>query len=283
MTIRTILVFLDSEASVDRLMALAVPLADAHGAHLIGLAVLPSFQDMPPMPDAGATVLIDEMRKAYEAEAKRINVLFENATARQSFVAEWRLADPGFGERIKAVVDISTCADLIIASEDNPGWRKEGYPDRAGLVALQTSRPLLLVPFRVAEARVPKTIMIAWNDSRECARATFDALPLLLKADSAVLVRVTEAAGRTSAMQDRQTFDSDLAAALDRHGVKCELADVVLTGRSIADTLFAAAEQRKADLIVMGAYGRSRLSEFLFGGVTRQALQGMKVPVLLSH
>lgn len=278
MTIRTILVYFDSAASAGRLLALAVPLAEAHGAHLLGLAVMPSYQDMPPMPDAGATVLIDEMRKAFEAEAARIKTVFDAATARQPFVAEWRLYDPGFGECVDAVARTATGADLVIASEENPSWRRGGYPDRAGLLAMQASRPLLLVPYNGDAPGSLKTIVVAWNDSRECARAVNDALPLLVKADKVIIANVSDQASAPG-----EAANADLAAALARHGVTCELATVPLEGRQVADTLFAFAARRGAGLVVMGAYGRSRLSEFLFGGVTRRALKGMTVPVLLAH
>ncbi|MFX8813198.1 hypothetical protein ABTM61_19925, partial [Acinetobacter baumannii] len=84
-------------------------------------------------------------------------------------------------------------------------------------------------------------ILVAWNDCRECARATFDALPLLAKADNVVVARVAEHSRQAGDGEARTTFGGDLAAALARHGVKCEVTTLALTGGSIAGTLFAAA------------------------------------------
>ena len=76
---------------------------------------------------------------------------------------------------------------------------------------------------------------------------------------------------------------SDLAEALDRHGVTCELTDVASSGMTVGDTLQRAANDFGAGLLVLGGYGHSRFTELIFGGATREVLRKMEMPVLMSH
>lgn len=76
---------------------------------------------------------------------------------------------------------------------------------------------------------------------------------------------------------------AEIAASLVRHGVHCDVVDVTAEGRSVGATVLASVKDLKADMLVMGAYGHARLTEFVFGGVTRHILRHVEVPVLLSH
>ncbi len=123
------------------------------------------------------------------------------------------------------------------------------------------------------------TAVVAWNGSREAARAAFDALPLLRTASRVEVVT----AGRDEDAQALPLAGEEIAAALSRHGVKCEVAALTRGGESDGASLLARVNQAKAGLLVMGAYGRHRLSELVLGGVTQHVLAASPVPVLLSH
>jgi len=120
--------------------------------------------------------------------------------------------------------------------------------------------------------------MVAWNGSREATRAAFDALPMLLAAD---LVTVLTLADKLDGPLGAGA--EDFTAALKRHGVKTELAVVGATTKPDGEELLGHAAKRGCDMLVMGFYGRSRLSEMLWGGVTRHMLRGMTIPVFTSH
>ena len=123
-------------------------------------------------------------------------------------------------------------------------------------------------------------MIVAWNGSREATRAVHDALPLLRMAKS---VSVFSIAATPADLPESRWPGADIAAHLARHGVKVATGHTVADPISIGDALLNRASDDGADLIVMGAYGRSQLREFVLGGATRDVLRTMTVPVLLSH
>jgi nucleotide-binding universal stress UspA family protein len=121
---------------------------------------------------------------------------------------------------------------------------------------------------------IGKTILLAWTPKRECARAVRDAMPLLQQADRVVVFR-------GNAEDDGR--DVEIGAHLARHGVKAEIKHVVAKEVSVGDAVLNTVTDEGCDLVVMGAYGHSRVRELAFGGVTRDVLEHMTVPPLLSH
>jgi nucleotide-binding universal stress UspA family protein len=122
-------------------------------------------------------------------------------------------------------------------------------------------------------------MVVAWNGSAEAAHALRAAVPLLACSCKVTLVSVAEPA-------DKQRFDfpsTDGAKYLSRHGIESEMVEIPQGQAKIADTLFSAAQMREASLMVMGAYGHSRLAEMLMGGVTRRTLSEPQMPILLAH
>jgi nucleotide-binding universal stress UspA family protein len=123
-------------------------------------------------------------------------------------------------------------------------------------------------------------VLIAWKDSQESARAVADALPLLKGAQEVSAVAITPAADESA----RSRFtDEQLAAFLRRHDVKAKVQRIVAPDIDAGELLLSRAADFGADLLVMGAYSRPRLTELIWGGVTRLMLTSMSVPVLMSH
>jgi nucleotide-binding universal stress UspA family protein len=121
--------------------------------------------------------------------------------------------------------------------------------------------------------------MVAWNGSAEAAHALRAAVPLLAMAGKVWLVTIAEPG-------EKARFDLppiEGAQYLSRHGIECEMVEVPRDKAGIADTLRSAAEVRGCGLMVMGAYGHSRLAEMLLGGVTRKMLADPQLPILLAH
>ena len=148
-------------------------------------------------------------------------------------------------------------------------------------------RPVLTTPSKGPHADLGRRILIAWNGSREAARATHDALPFLIAAESVVVLTV-DAAG------DAHSPGANIATHLARHGVNVDLhkrtsvrhppAQARRAAKmNVGEVILSAAADYNADLLVIGAYGHSRLRETVLGGVTRHVLSHMSVPVLMSH
>ena len=145
---------------------------------------------------------------------------------------------------------------------------------------MDTGRPALVIPGQGATALPPRRAIIAWNGTREAARAAHDAVPLLAGAEQ-VTVLVVDPQSHRSAVAEEP--GAALARHLARHGLRTEARTVSSAQRSVGEAVLAEAAATGAELIVMGAYGHSRLREFVFGGVTEHLLRAMPVPVLFAH
>jgi nucleotide-binding universal stress UspA family protein len=145
-------------------------------------------------------------------------------------------------------------------------------------MALESGRPVLVVPRVGTYTSIGERILVAWNGKRESARATFDAMPLLSQASSVKVLTIEPAQAEEGTLPD-----TEIAASLARHGVKVTSARTIAPETSVADEILNRVSDDSADLLVMGAYGHSRFRELVFGGVTRGIAQQMTVPTLLSH
>lgn len=143
-----------------------------------------------------------------------------------------------------------------------------------------SGRPLLVVPRNAVPTLTPKRVMVAWDHRVEASRAAREALALVKSADDVRLVLVDPSEGETTHGAEP---GADAAAWLARHGAKVTIDRIPRGGSGIAGTLSRHAVDCGAELIVMGAYGHSRLRERIFGGVTRSMLESAPVPILLAH
>ncbi len=146
----------------------------------------------------------------------------------------------------------------------------------AGTMLINGGRPLLLAAPH-APKQIGKSVVVAWKPSPEAARAVSAAMPILADAAKVTVVTIAE--------NEEETANSAeaLVANLRWHGINAEISYMAHPAGPTQDTLLQCAKEVGADLLVMGAYGHSRLSEFVFGGVTRHVLGGAPIPVLLVH
>jgi len=147
-------------------------------------------------------------------------------------------------------------------------------------VLFSSGRPVLLVPPDWRAGAIGRKVAVAWNGKREAARALGDAAPLLEEADEIVVITVD---AKPDANGVGSVPGADICAHLARRGLKVELRNLDGMGRPDADTLIAGAEAWGADLLVMGGYGRARVREMVFGGVTRAVVDTAPLPVFMSH
>jgi nucleotide-binding universal stress UspA family protein len=165
-------------------------------------------------------------------------------------------------------------SDLVVMGRDKGA---NGLPpDLLRLLLLESGRPILVAPPR-ARPSLTGTVMLCWKEAREPARAATAAMPFLAKAGRVVVVTVN---GRA---WERTDGLADLVHQLGWHRIRAEPRVVKSGGRPVAEVLASAADEFKADLLVMGGYGHRPLREDLFGGCTRSFLEGAEVPVLALH
>jgi nucleotide-binding universal stress UspA family protein len=189
---------------------------------------------------------------------------------------DWQLFAAGENADLLA---LARAADLVIYPQDAGEHRlPAGFAPDALVIA--AGRPVLVVPYAGDFAALGRRALVAWDGSREAARAAHDALPLLHQAAQVTLVTVCEREG------DFERYRPGLERVLQnyqRHGVPARVEESVRGDLAVADVLLSRAADFDADLIVSGAYHHSQLRESLFGGITRDLLGRMTLPVLLSH
>ena len=276
---KTILVHVDGSAGAAQRIEAAAGLAVQFEGHLVGAAVTGLSAYMFPIGsiEAGMPPIvfpIDQLR----AEAGRALDLFDQAAKGAGVHAyERRLIDDeaGLGVALHARYSDLVVISQMAPDEFSPRLRSD-FPE---YVVLNSARPVLVLPYANPELNIGRKVMIAWNGSPEAVRAVTTAIPLLQRAQEVDLV-VFNAGDNAEAHGDDP--GADMALYLARHGIKVK---VVAAQASQDDgaALLTYASGTGANLIVMGAYGRSRFRELLLGGMTRTALLSSPVALWMSH
>lgn len=277
MSYRDILVHVDDTKACAARLDVAVGLAERFEAHLTGIYVdaglaIPAMADVQISP-----ALLEGLEEEHRRRCAQAMKGFESRLARSQVAREWRLAE---GELVSTLTRHARYADLLVMGQDSPD---EGAIVLGGLpdaVTLACGRPVLIVPYIGATRAPGSRIVVAWNGSREAARAVNDALPLLRGADAVEVLSINPAEGEE---RDADLPGADISLHLARHGVEAEARQSVASDVDVGDMLLSHISDYGADLVVMGAYGHARLREVVLGGATRQLLKHMTVPVLMSH
>jgi nucleotide-binding universal stress UspA family protein len=280
MSYRSLLVHLDQDPSCSTRTRIAVRLAKDLDCHLPGMAAT-GLVDMPAT--AGAVASLSEYAAvAWELlrDSARRNA---DAFLRECGQAGLRSFEAPVvpSDQTAALLRYAPYSDLTVMSQPEPGTTGfRAARERVEDVVLYSARPTLLLPYAGRFDTLGAQVLIAWDDSRESARAIRDALPLLRSA--ARVHAIHFARGGTAEDETLRWRMAALRDWLQRHGIA---ADVRVEGTDlpIAPALLSRAADLGADLVVMGAYGHPRWSERLLGGATRGLLDAMTVPVLMSH
>jgi nucleotide-binding universal stress UspA family protein len=211
-------------------------------------------------------------RKRLEAEFGKAETAFNAATKASGLETGWRAI---FGPPSAAVIRGAIAADLAIVGPGDRSLLGDLGSASAGDIVLRSGRPILVVPDNVS-AIDTKTVVIAWKDTPEAQRALADALPFLKGAENVLVVAIDEEA-------ESKPGHAEAVAFLLRHGVAAKSESIPSKGAAVGEVLLAHARNKGAGLIVAGAYGHSRVREWVFGGMTRALLTHAPVPVLFSH
>jgi nucleotide-binding universal stress UspA family protein len=227
--------------------------------------------------------LVREHLAHAEAEAERVQAAAREAAGRRGVGLETRREAGPLDRLPHLLARYARHADLTLVGRANA---EVGGADDALLAEaafMDSGRPALVVPPEgggAAWSLPPRRAVVAWDGSREAARATGDALPLLRLADRVTVLVVD---GRDASGHPGDRPGAEIAAHLARHGVGAEVLEARSDGAPTGEAILAQARSAGADLLVTGGYGHSRLREMLLGGVTRHVLEHATVPVLLSQ
>jgi nucleotide-binding universal stress UspA family protein len=277
MSFKTILVHLNRNSRAQAVLEPAVGLARRHASHLVGIYVRPGLQSTL-IADGLSTVSAFQAHAAGERqEEAAIAATFARMTQNEPFSAEWRALDPSHTDLAGVVLQHAYGAHLVVASQNDPDWDLSSQLDFPERLVLESGRPVLVIPYVGNYRDIGNNVVIAWKAGREATRAIFDALPILESAKFIRILRITE---RREELADTEAA---IAATLARQGLKAEVRTSYASDIGVGDELLSRLADLGADLLVMGAYGHSRLREYVFGGATRHIAQHMTVPTLFSH
>ena len=284
MAYRTVLVHVDDTPRAAARIRAAAELACAAGGHLVG-AALTGVSHLLYQPGPGADP--DPTLALHLGFLRERAQLALDAFAREAAAAavpsfEARLIDDEAGAGIALH---ARGADLVVLGQADPG--APALADFPAYVVLHAGRPVLLLPYAGPAPRLDGKVLLAWDGGREAARALQLALPLLRRAAS-VRVAVFESGAASRTLAD--ALAADPLPWLARHGVAAELSVHAVGGKrgpqrrhEVGDALLSLATDLPADLLVMGAYGHSRMRATILGGVTRTVFDSMTIPVLMAH
>ena len=300
MELHDILVCIDGTAAGELRSQLALNLAQASKAHLTtvyalreprGLVAPPAGVGLPPtvlgpvspegarvmegQPISAAAPVAQVLREAERADA--IEERLREELNSRGLNGEWHIVDH---TDMAGLIELAQTADLAILGQypgDDSGGVTWLRPDH---VVTGAGRPVLVIPYVGNFARVGTRVLVAWDGTREANRALHDALPLIANAEAVIVLYV---ATREPDLDRERSRLERVIRHLQRHRVKAQTEEAPRGGISISDVLLSRAADLGADMIVAGAYHHSQLREALLGGVSRDLLDHMTVPVLMSH
>jgi nucleotide-binding universal stress UspA family protein len=276
--IKDIIVNLEHKITRDPARDFAISIAETFDAHVAGvaLAYAPEFPDyvlLDISPDIVAEMIARSEKTALAAIER-----FEAAAKRSLVSAEHRLLRT-LGAAAPAM--LSTLArrfDLSVFMQSEPD--DVDNDDMIETSLFQSGRPLIVVPYTQKDGLELDRVVCCWDGSAAAARAVNDALPLLVKAAAVDLLIVLNQKTNTDPNVIR---GAQIATHLARHDVKVEIRTVPAADIDVANVILSYVADSSGTLIVMGGYGHAKLREVILGGVTRDILKLMTVPVFMSH
>jgi nucleotide-binding universal stress UspA family protein len=274
MSYATIMVHQSLDSTNDARLPIAVDLAQRFDTKLIGVA---ACEVRPSAYGGGAFVesIISELRPVTQKRLSEAADRFRAATEGHLQAIEWRQA---IAKATAYVAEQSRAADLVVTGTAREGVYLDPLTELdPGELIMQAGRPILIVPPE-ANRLVAKHIVVAWKDTRESRRAVLDALPFLQAATDVTVAEIASRSEITAAVRSGE----DVAGWLKRHGV-CAGAHAVVADEEPSTVIEGLLQQNGADLIVAGAYGHSRMEEWIFGGVTRDLLMKARCCCLFAN
>lgn len=268
---RSILLHIADDACLEARLQVALDLARSLEGHLTCLQATPYEFVLPgDFYGVGAAEIVVSMGKTADALRQRV----EARLAGEDIAWSWQ-QEGGPAEEL--LIEQCGLSDLVVVGCSDPVSRFSAK--LPGRVVARSRTPLLVVPPDATGLDCTRSALVAWDGSPEACRALRAAVPLLAHARAVVLASVEE--------QKKETrFDlpaTEGAEYLSRHDIACEMVELPAEDRSIGQVLAGAAAARDAAYLVMGAYGHARLTEMIWGGVTRELFAHPPLPIFACH
>jgi nucleotide-binding universal stress UspA family protein len=256
----------------------AVALAKDFSAHLTGICSLPETAMLRSAVESPFLYFDKEdVEKRVAAEYARggeAESAFTEAAKQADVAYSWMTAE---GDPADVLVHGCRMCELAVVEQCNAASELLWGP--AVQLAL-SGYPTLILPNHWREPVLPRHAPIAWNGSAQAAAAVRSAMPLLARAEAVTVIR---GPSRESFPASMRVPPIDILGYLQRHGIKAIMKSEDVPDEAAGETILATAKEVDADLIVMGAFGRSRFKEWVLGGATRYVLEHMTVPVFMAH
>jgi nucleotide-binding universal stress UspA family protein len=269
MALATIMVGVDFDPASKSRISLAAELAKRFKSLLIGIAGWPLLKRSHKELELPQAESVEQVSKELEKLGEKFRIIAGEITDR----VEWR-SSMDFPREV--IPKEARAADLVVIGQGIlPGDVAHTYDP--GTIILAAGRPALVVPPEIDRLNLSR-VLIAWKDTREARRAVRDAIPLLQQAKDVAIAVVHSS---TSEKTDAQI--ADLVQYLGRHKVSVAQQIANVSNENEGTILLQLAEEHHVDLIVLGAYGRTRLGEWIFGGVTRNLLLNSRICCLFSN
>ncbi|TPM02010.1 universal stress protein [Mesorhizobium sp. B2-3-10] len=277
MRFKTIVAILQNEQDAERVLDCAIPLASRFESHLIGI-----HAEALPVPYTSATGFPDTEFLQVSADmnrerADKLQAVFLKRIEDSGLSFEWRSLESFSGDSALTGISSVRAADLIIAAQRETGGDPSADVDT---LVYDAGRPVLVVPSAGPLVTTFKRVLLAWNGSKEAARAAFDALPFIIEAEKTDILVIDP----PDTLDERpEAAGAEIASALSRHGATVSVSVQKSGGTSVDDMIHNRITETGADLLVLGAYSHSWLRQLLFGGVTRTVLRSAQVAAFLSR
>lgn len=274
MVYKNFLVHIDNSEACKARLDVALGLAQRYEAHLTGLYIVPPIGAAAHV-EGGLTVpMLEALLEARDREREEAERLFSKTLKTTGLQTEWRAFDGGVAHNL--ILHARHC-DVVVAGQHDVRDVQSTTNAIVVQMILGCGRPALVVPYIGAPEKIGQRIMVAWNGSREAVRAINDALPLLQEAQNVDVIAIN------SPSQEGDIPCAEICVHLARHGVQVVASESHSENIEVGEEILSRAADTAADLIVMGAYGHSRVRELVFGGATREIMNHMTVPVFMSH
>jgi nucleotide-binding universal stress UspA family protein len=276
--IRDIIVNLEHGVARDPARDFAITIAETFDAHIAGIAFayapcFPGYAMLEIPPNVLAQMTADSEKAALAAIER-----FDAAAKRSLLSFEHRLLRTIGGEAPAVLSNLVRRFDLSVFMQSEPDGVDNDEMIETSL--FQSGRPLIVVPYIQKDGLKLDRVVCCWNGSRAAARAINDALPLLVKATAVDLLIVVNEKTKNDKNEIR---GAEMAKHLARHDVKVEVEAIPAADIDVASAILSYVADSSGTLIVMGGYGHAKMRELILGGVTRDMLKSMTVPVFMSH
>jgi len=266
---KNVLVLIHRDVGQEARLQCALDLARAVDGHLtcVDVSILPATAGDPTMFGGDAMLIEAEQDREMSNRART-----EARLGDEEVPYDWRDVT---GDLAVSVRDAAALADIVVLNRELEGTHFPDMVHVVGDVLIKADKPVLAVPQDVRRFNAFGHAMIAWNGSRACSEALRVAAPLLAHAERVTILEVADKTLETPAFEAGEY--------LSRHGIRPVICRKPASASLASDVILDEVRKGGADYLVMGGFGHSRLSQALFGGVTRDMLRACPVPLLLAN